>query len=162
MLALAAASGGCASLTLRKHPAPAQVASGRPAGAAGQAALARQPLPEGRVGTVRMIGRGGKFVLVETLDGGMLMLPNGSDLHCRLSAAPGAASTAELRLSRERRLQFASADVVSGQPRVGDAVFVGGQGLAPTGPGLGGIIAPSLLPPEIGGTLPPPSAGGRP
>lgn len=110
------------------------------------------PLAETRVGSVRMIGRDGKFVLVETLNGGILTLPDGQALHCRSGAEPGANRTADLRLSRERRLQFASADVVSGQPHVGDAVFVGGPG---------GRVGPSLLPAEIENLPPPPAPGGR-
>lgn len=150
LVALATAGGGCASRKSEKQPVLAMsggVPSADPAPAERMASL----MLESRVGTVHLIGRGGKFVLFETTSGGLLTLPDGQDLHCRSGAGPGASRTADLRLSRERRQQFASADVVSGQPQVGDAVFIGGP-----------VKTPSSLPAETGGMLPPPSApGGR-
>ena len=163
-MALAAGGGGCVAFHSNRHlnsPQQNRSARGAALGPAQNQRIAA-PSQETRVGTVAMIGRGGKFVLVETLGGGLMPLPEGQDLHCRSGAELTATRTADLRLSRERRQQFTSADVVDGQPHVGDAVFVGGS-TAPPGAGAGGIIAPSLLPAEAGGILPPPSgAGGWP
>lgn len=137
VLAAAITLAGCAPSGPGKNalpPAATAVPPGEEAIAVAPPSTAPRTLQianEGRIGTVRMLGRGGRFVLVETLNGGMLPLPDGQDLHCRANAEPGAPPTANLRLGRERRQQFATADVVDGQPQVGDAVFVGGPPLAP-------------------------------
>lgn len=142
LLALASSGEGCASLRSGRPPKAPPTATAQSTAEAAPPGPA-QPPAEVRVGSVRMIGRGGKFVLVETLGGGPLTLLDGQALHCRPGLEPGAPASAHLRLSRERRHQFASADVVDGQPRLGDAVFIGG----PAAPG---------------GSLPPSPPGGRP
>ena len=89
------------------------------------------------------------------MSGGLLPLPDGQEMHSRTGGEPGAPLTANLRLSRERRQPFVAADVVDGQPNVGDAVFVGGATgpVTRTGastPLLGGLI-PGMPPAEADG-----------
>lgn len=73
------------------------------------------------LGNVRVIGTGGRFVLVEASAAAVTAgLANGQTLVCRSARA----DTATLRVSRERRPPFVVADVDSGTPHVGDEVYV--------------------------------------
>jgi hypothetical protein len=79
---------------------------------------------ERRVGVVRVIGARGKFVLIETTTGsGGVSLGEGQELRCRGSAAGGGEQTAVLKVSQERQAPFLVADVVSGEPQVGNVAY---------------------------------------
>ena len=73
------------------------------------------------LGTVHVIGSGGRFVLVEARVASLVAgLTDGEALVCR---AAGNVS-ANLRVSRERRPPFVVADVADGTPNLGDEVFI--------------------------------------
>ena len=73
------------------------------------------------LGNVHVIGTGGRFVLVQASVGmAVAGLTDGQALVCRGTGV----DTATLRVSRERRPPFVVADVVSGEPHLGDEVFV--------------------------------------
>ena len=98
-----------------------------------------------RVGTVRVIGNAGRFVLIEIPGGGASSLPYGQTLRCAATPSADAPATATLRVARERRQPFVVADVVSGEPRVGDCVYATASTDAP---------APVVLPTNTSGVLP--------
>jgi hypothetical protein len=79
---------------------------------------------ERRVGVVRMIGAGRRFVLIEAAPSAQLALADGQELRCRTSPEAGGAQTALVRVGRERRQQFIVADVLDGQPNAGDSVYL--------------------------------------
>lgn len=73
------------------------------------------------LGNVRVIGTGGRFVLVEaSVVAVAASLADGQTLVCRAAGA----DTATLRVSHERRPPFVITDVANGEPHVGDEVFV--------------------------------------
>lgn len=67
-------------------------------------------------GTVSLVNEEQRFVLI---DSGYGQIP---DDGARLRSFTGAAFSAELVVSRERRRPFVIADIVSGSPKVGDRV----------------------------------------
>ena len=103
-----------------------------------------------RVGTVRVIGHGQHFVLVEVPGGGVPTLPDGQLLRCVSSLADDAGVTATLRAGRERRRPYIVADVVNGEPHVGDSVFLERPGSSTTSD----AAAPMVLPTATSGVLP--------
>ena len=122
------------------HVPPTAASAASPAG--------RAAAVEHRVGTVRVIGNGQRFVLIE-------VPPTGARRAARrpiaaLLAPPrprDAATTATLRVSRERRRPFVVADVVAGEPHVGDSRVPRSEPPpAPTGP--------TVLPTATAGVLP--------
>ena len=107
------------------------------------------PTPkEHRVGTVRVIGDGQRFVLVEVPPSGAGPLPDGLMLHCSASPNADATANATLRISTERRRPYIVADVVDGEPHVGDAVFAARPTANRTASG------PTVLPTATSGVLP--------
>ncbi len=98
-----------------------------------------------RVGILRVIGAGSRFVLIETPSAGTGALPDGQVLQCANSAGSEPSITAVVRVGRERRPPFVVADVVSGDPQVGDIAY-----LAPAAV----PIAPMVLPTSTSGVLP--------
>ena len=100
---------GCSRLFSTRRPPPATLSN-----VPGAAAVRF-------LGNVRVIGTGGRFVLVEASAAAVTAgLADGQTLVCRAAGA----DTATLRVSRERRPPFVVADVDSGAPHVGDEVFV--------------------------------------
>ena len=102
---------------------------------------------EHRVGTVRVIGSGERFVLIEVPPTGAGALPDGQLLRCSAAPAVDAPATATLRVARERRQPFIVADVVDGSPQVGDTVYA--VPMAPPAP-----APPTILPTATAGVLP--------
>ncbi len=73
------------------------------------------------LGTVHVIGTGQRFVLVQTPSNqSAANITDGQALVCRAAGMV----TATLRASHERRPPFMVADVASGEPHVGDEVFL--------------------------------------
>ena len=142
----------CAAFRHRSHPgAPSTAAAAKPppsSPASDAATLAAAPTPVvHRVGTVRVIGNAQRFVLVEVPPGATGALPDGQPLRCAADPSPAAPTTATLRVGRERRRPYVVADVVSGEPHVGDTVFTTA---APTTLNTG----PLVLPTATSGVLP--------
>ena len=112
------------------HDAPAAAAS-VPAASAPPDALPPSGTPallgERRVGVVRVIGDAQRFVLIEVPVSGAGPLPDGMLLRCSPPATDAPTNTM-LRVSMERRRPFIVADVLNGEPHVGDTVFVERQG----------------------------------
>lgn len=107
---LAGSGAGCSGVgtgmsPVRPEPADASKAPGGP----GVAAF---------VGTVRM--RQGRFVLIEAERGAIAGAAAGARL--RAAGADGMAREVELRLSEERKGPFLVADILQGNPEVGDRV----------------------------------------
>ena len=83
------------------------------------------PTPEQRLGVVRIIGARASFVLIETPSAAVTAAaPAGYVLHCRPPGVATGASTADLRISAERRPPFVIADVLAGTPTVGDVAYL--------------------------------------
>ena len=83
------------------------------------------PAPEQRLGTVRVIGARAGFVLIETPSASVTAaVPAGHLLHCHPPGVTTGTSTADLRVSAERRPPFVIADVVAGTPSVGDVAYL--------------------------------------
>ncbi len=101
-----------------------------------------------RVGTVRVIGNAQRFVLIEVPSGATSALSDGQLLRCAADPSAAAPATATLRVGRERRRPYVVADVVNGEPRVGDAVFIATMPPASMNPG------PLVLPTTTSGVLP--------
>ena len=81
--------------------------------------------PEQMVGIVRMIGAHGSFVLIETPSASISSaVPVGHLLHCHPAGTTTGSSTADLRVSPERRQPFVIADVLAGAPSVGDVAYL--------------------------------------
>ena len=129
--------------------AKATVSTGPTVAADGSSAPAAPQAPRAhRVGTVRVIGDRQRFVLFEVPPDGAGPLPDGLLLHCSASPTGEASANATLRISAERRRPYIVADVVSGEPHVGDAVFVD-RALTNQTPG-----GPTVLPTATAGVLP--------
>lgn len=95
------------------------------------------------LGTVHVIGTGRRFVLVQASVAAVAAgLTDGQTLVCRVSGA----DSATLRVSRERRPPFVVADVASGEPHVGDEVFVEPASNPATKPAAPAPAAPSASP----------------
>ena len=83
------------------------------------------PAPEQRLGVVRIIGAHASFVLIETPSASVsAAAPAGRLLHCHPPGVTTGTSTADLRVSAERRPPFVIADVVAGMPSVGDVAYL--------------------------------------
>jgi hypothetical protein len=126
LILLCAACMSCASRRHAKEDSAGQsplamTASVKSANAKPLARLANPS--ESRVGAVRVIGAAGKFVLIEAPPSLAAALPDGLTLRCRTPEEGGGMQTAVVRVGRERRQQFVVADVIDGQPSVGDTVF---------------------------------------
>ena len=79
---------------------------------------------ETRLGTVRAMGAEQRFVLIETSSALVASaMSEGQLLHCRPPSALTRASTADLRVSRERHESLIVANVVAGNPTLGDLVY---------------------------------------
>lgn len=103
---------------------------------------------ETRIGAVRAIGAEQRFVLIETPSAlAASALSEGQLLHCRPPSAVARTATADLRVSRERHESLLVANVVAGEPAMGDIVYVTPPGAAtsPT-PAPGSISALPLTP----------------
>lgn len=135
------------------------------AGANGLTATAamRRSVKETRVGEVRVIGGGRRFVLIEISSRPDLpLLAPGLELRSRVptgSIAFGGEETATLRVSPERRQPFIVADVISGEPHVDDPVF-----FSPDAAAVSSLL-PTLLQEPVAEPVqsiqPPPSAQGQ-
>lgn len=106
---------------------------------------------EHRVGVVRVIGAGTRFVLIEVPSMGDGQPPDGQTLRCAASASSDAVTTATLRVTHERRPPFVVADVVTGEPRVGDTAYLAAAPApVPTGPLVlptsTSVVMPIVLP----------------
>ena len=102
---------------------------------------------EVRVGEIRVIGAGRRFVLVEvTQRPDLPFLSPGLELRSRspASAAIGGEQTGDLRVSPERRQPFIVADVIAGEPHVGDPVFYSSENQLHLVPAS--ILSPALAP----------------
>ena len=87
-----------------------------------------QAVPEQRVGIVRVIGAHGSFVLIETPSAAFsTTVPAGHRLHCRPPGSTAGTSTADLRVSPERRHPFVVADVLTGLPSIGDVAYLASE-----------------------------------
>lgn len=79
---------------------------------------------ETQVGTVRAIGAEQRFVLVEAPSALVASaVPEGQLLYCRPLSAVIRTATADLRVSRERHASLIVANVVAGEPALGDIVY---------------------------------------
>lgn len=108
---------------------------------------------EPRLGTIRVIGAHGSFVLIDTASALVTAaVPVGTVLHCRPPGVNTGVSTADLRVSPERRAPFVVADVIAGTPTVGDTAFLASDAPSPTASPEPVLLPSTLLP---GG--PPPS-----
>ena len=153
----------CAAFRHRSRPATA-ANSPLPAPASDAAAAMAAPTPTmHRVGTVRVIGSAQRFVLIEVPGSATSALPDGQLLRCTADPSAAAPTTATLRVGRERRRPYVVADVVSGEPHVGDTVFT------TTAPPASNNTGPLVLPTATSGVLPialpdatPASANSRP
>ena len=98
--------------------------------------IERTPVtPEQRLGTVRVIGAHGNFVLIETPSASVTaMIPTGHLLHCRPPGIIVGSSSADLRVSPERRQPFLVADVLSGSPAVSDVAYLAREAAPPVVP----------------------------
>lgn len=110
-----------------------------------------------RLGVIKVIGSQGSFVLIETPSAAVTAaIPAGHLLHCRTPGAMSSASTADLRVSPERRQPFLIADVVSGQPTVGDIAYLAAD--APQAPSPPRPALPFALPIPASEPTPSPAA----
>ena len=101
---------------------------------------AGNPTPAEHLGTVHVIGTGQRFVLGQTPSAQPVAnLADGQALICRV----GTAITATLRASHERRPPFVVADVATGEPHVGDEVFID------PAPGRTTVSGASGIPPAV-------------
>ena len=110
---------------------------------------------EPRLGTIRVIGAHGSFVLIDTASALVTAaVPVGSVLHCHPPGAGDGASTADLRVSPERRSPYVVADVIAGAPSVGD---IASLAMVPPSPAASPepVLPPSTLLP--GSPAPAPS-----
>ncbi len=142
-------------------PAPAPTSSARVASYTGtHAGVALSPgnaatVSGSRIGTVRAIGAGSRFVLLESNSlEATSVLTAGQELRC-LPANPADArqTPVVLRVSRERRPPFVVADVISGEPQSGDEVYAPKQNSTTV---VRGIPASSAVP--AAGATPPVSS----
>ncbi len=144
----------CAVFPHRSHPAaaPAIAAAAKPLPpASASAAPTATPAPTAhRIGIVRVIGNAQRFVLVEVPPSATGTLPDGQLLRCTADPSAAAPATATLRVGRERRRPYVVADVVSGEPHVGDAVFTAAAPPASANTNTG----PLVLPTATSGVLP--------
>ncbi len=91
--------------------------------------------PEQRLGTIRVIGAHGNFVLIETPSAAATAaVPSGYLLHCHPPGTETGSSSADLRVSPERRQPFLVADVLSGVPTLGDVVYLAKEVATPSPP----------------------------
>ena len=87
---------------------------------------------ETRLGTVRAIGAEQRFVLIEASSALVASaVSEGQLLHCRPPFTLTRTSTADLRVSRERHESLIVANVVAGNPALGDLVYATPPGAAP-------------------------------
>ena len=87
--------------------------------------VALPPAPEQRLGVIKVIGARAGFVLIETPSASAAAAaPAGHLLHCHPPGVTSGTSTADLRVSAERRQPFVIADVVAGMPSVGDVAYL--------------------------------------
>lgn len=129
--------------TKSDRPPPRAVAPGS------RTAATPRPTPAAyRVGVVRVIGSGQRFVLVEVPSTTTTPLPGGQLLRCCPSPDGDLAMTATLRVSPERRRPYVVADIVSGEPHVGDSVFLGSE------PTPAAATGNTVLPTATSGVLP--------
>ena len=107
-------------------PLPAKPAATRTKSEAAPRTIETSPSsPEQRLGVIRAVGAHGSFVLIETPSASVTAsLPTGSLLHCHPAGTVTGSSTADLRVSPERRQPFVTADVVAGTPTVGDIAYL--------------------------------------
>ena len=115
-------------------PAPAPRLAQSPPPVSAPEPTPPRALPGSRVGAIRAIGTGGRFVLLEAVSAGFApSITEGQELRCiHSNAADANGPFAIVRVSRERRPPFIVADVLSGQPQAGDDVYtVKGGGTAP-------------------------------
>ncbi len=99
--------------------------------------------PTEHLGTVHVIGTGQRFVLVQTPSAQPVAnLVDGQALVCRA----GTVVTATLRTSHERRPPFVVADVATGEPHVGDEVFIDPAPGRTTIPGASAAPSPAVSP----------------
>ena len=105
--------------------------------------------PAVRVGTVRTVGAGSRFVLLETTNPGSASgITDGQELRCNHpNTADDLGPAIILKVSRERKPPFIVADVLSGQPEAGDAVY--------TVKGSAAAAVPASTPPVTSFLLPP-------
>lgn len=141
-------------------PPPKPVAKAKPA----PAARTIEPVPntpEQRLGTVRVVGAHGSFVLIETPSASLTAaVPVGYLLHCRPVGVSSGMSSADLRVSPERRQPFVVADVISGTPSIGDVAYLAKEGAAPVTPpvSMPSIPFSSVLPAAAPPPTPTPAA----
>ena len=108
-------------------PAPAPRLAQSPPSVSASEPVPPRALPGSRVGAIRAIGTGGRFVLLEAVSAGFApSITEGQELRCiHSNAADANGPFAIVRVSRERRPPFIVADVLSGQPQAGDDVYHG-------------------------------------
>ena len=139
----------CGVFHHRTHPAADSIAKLPPATSVSPDTTAPIPAPTAhRVGTVRVIGDAQRFVLIEVPPSATGALPDGLLLHCAADPSPAAPATATLRVGRERRRPYVVADVVNGEPHVGDTVFTAAV------PPASNNTSPPILPTATSGILP--------
>lgn len=129
------------------RPGASVTAASAPANSSTPAAGPTSPR-EHRVGVVRVIGDAQRFVLIELPVGDSGPLPDGTLLRCSSAPTSDAPTNAMLRVSTERRRPFIVADVLSGEPRVGDAVFLDRTAISAAG------AKPTILPTATSAVLP--------
>ena len=112
------------------------------------------PIPKAtkeiRVGEVRVIGSGRRFVLIEVSPRpDMPLLAPGVELRTRAPAgvAVGGEQTGTLRVSPERRQPFIVADVVDGEPHANDLVYYSSENQLHLVPS---ILTTPIYPPPTG------------
>ncbi len=112
-----------------------------------------RPLPGHRIGTIRTVGTGGRFVLVEIFAAdNTTAIRDGQELSCVHPETAGPARPAAIvRISAEHRPPFVVADVINGEPHIGDEIYFiqGGNTLpppAPTPPVTSFLVPTTLFP----------------
>jgi hypothetical protein len=130
--------------------------------ASGVAAASDPSIPtatkEVRVGEIRVIGSGRRFVLIEISPrSDMPVLSPGVELRTRSPArdANGGVQTGTLRVSPERRQPFLVADVIAGEPRVEDPVFYSSENPLH-------LLPPEIMTPLLTPRLPPAAVRNEP
>lgn len=138
---------------LHRHPGPAPAAPPTPNTAALKPRAASLPSAtlhvtrEHRIGVVRVIGARTRFVLIEAPLAGARSLPDGQLMRSTNSTMTDSPTTAILRVTHERRQPFVVADVVAGDPHIGDVIFL-------ASPTASEPNTPLVLPTSTSGVLP--------
>ena len=142
---------GCTSHTARQAAptatSPAQSAAARTKQEPAPRTIEASPVSsEQRLGIIRAVGAHGSFVLIETPSASVTAaLSTGSFLHCHPAGTVTGSSTADLRVSPERRQPFVVADVVAGTPTVGDVAYLARES-APVPPVRPAVPFSSVIP----------------